>query len=444
MKIYKNKRIINSLTYIILIILILSNITTITISNENKYDIYKTKSSIEENILYVGGKGENNYTSIQVAINDAKDGNTVYVYDESSPYNENLLIDKTINLIGENYNTTIIDGKNTGDVIYIINDNVNISGFTIKNSGNNWIDAGIKIESDNNNIKQNKIIDNKDGIYSYNLENTNISNNIISNNNYYGINIPFSTDNIIHKNTITDNKKYGIYLYDAFYIKIVYNTIQKNMVGIYLWHSFDIEINNNQIENNQYGIQYNHQSKRNKIDNNIININEFGIFFNTTSNNIINQNNIKNNIYGIYLKDTSISNITKNKIEYNENGIFLQYSPENIISENNFYKNKNAIKNNYSSKNNIYSNQFEKNIRYGISLQNSSNYNQISSNNFIDNNIHAYFKQSFSNKWEYNYWDDWIGIESKRIDGEIYILKNLIILNWYNIDKDSVENPLII
>jgi len=38
--------------------------------------------------LYVGGSGPNNYTSIQDAINDASDGDTIYVYDDSSPYHE--------------------------------------------------------------------------------------------------------------------------------------------------------------------------------------------------------------------------------------------------------------------------------------------------------------------------------------------------------------------
>ena len=37
------------------------------------------------NIYYVGGNGPDNYTKIQGAINDASDGDTVFVYDDSSP-----------------------------------------------------------------------------------------------------------------------------------------------------------------------------------------------------------------------------------------------------------------------------------------------------------------------------------------------------------------------
>ncbi len=87
------------------------------------------------NILYVGGDGLGNYSSIQSAIDYARNGDTVFVYDDSSPYIENVVVDKTINLIGEDKNTTIIDGNLSGDVINISANWVNISGFTIQNSG---------------------------------------------------------------------------------------------------------------------------------------------------------------------------------------------------------------------------------------------------------------------------------------------------------------------
>ena len=130
-----------------------------------------------------------------------------------------------------------------------------------------------------------------------------------------------------------------------------------------------------------------------------------------------------------------------NQIQDNEYGIYFKFSPENNISKNIFNKNKNGIINNYSSKNHIKNNNFEQNLEEGIILQNSSNYNYINCNNFIKNKNNAYFIQSFSNKWEGNYWDDWNHLEPKKIYGELYLLKNFIILNWFNIDKESVKNP---
>ena len=59
------------------------------------------------------------------------DTDTVFVY--HGTYYENVDIDKIINLIGEDKNTTIIDGGGKHDVICIHNDNdgVTVSGFTI-------------------------------------------------------------------------------------------------------------------------------------------------------------------------------------------------------------------------------------------------------------------------------------------------------------------------
>ena len=61
--------------------------------------------------LYVGGVNPGNYSKIQDAINDSVDGDTVYVFDDSSPYYENIIVDKSINLIGEDKNTTVIHGQ---------------------------------------------------------------------------------------------------------------------------------------------------------------------------------------------------------------------------------------------------------------------------------------------------------------------------------------------
>ncbi|KAA0002007.1 MAG: hypothetical protein FE044_03675, partial [Thermoplasmata archaeon] len=100
------------------------------------------------NILYVGGSGPNNYTKIQGAINAASNGDTIFVY--SGTYYENVVIDKSIHLVGEDRNTTIIDGNHAGDVVNITADRVTMEGFTIRN-GDGWPYAGVKIYHGNDN-----------------------------------------------------------------------------------------------------------------------------------------------------------------------------------------------------------------------------------------------------------------------------------------------------
>ncbi len=124
-----------------------------------------TVPTVKGNTLYVGGSGSGNYTKIQEAIDNASDGDTVFVYDDSSPYYENVVVDKSINLIGENKNTTIIDGNGIGNVVHVTYDWINISGFTIQNSGNGADDVGIKISSNYNTISGNKILKNNVGIF---------------------------------------------------------------------------------------------------------------------------------------------------------------------------------------------------------------------------------------------------------------------------------------
>jgi len=144
--------------------------------------------------LYVGGEGPGNYTHIQDAIDNASDGDTVCVYDDSSPYNENVLVYKSINLIGEDRNTTIIDGNKAGNAVEITANEVNISEFTILNYG----DEAIDILSDNAHISRNNLGPNLSGFSGYGIRLYQSYGNIISDNyisnTFTGINILSSSE----------------------------------------------------------------------------------------------------------------------------------------------------------------------------------------------------------------------------------------------------------
>jgi len=156
--------------------------------------------------LYVGGSGPNNYTKIQDAIDNASDGDTVFVYDDSSPYMEYWIsISVSINLIGENKYTTIIDGHYGGPVVMVFADWVNISGFTIRNSDQE--EYGIYMSSSSSKIKNNIITNNGYGIfinYSSSQNNTIIGNNI-TNNEEVGIYFSYSGNSTIYHNNFIKN-----------------------------------------------------------------------------------------------------------------------------------------------------------------------------------------------------------------------------------------------
>ena len=197
------------------------------------------------NTLYVGGSGEGNYTTIQKAINDAEDGDTVFVYDDKHVYYENLVIKKSINLIGENKDTTVIDGEELGNVIELYNDSIWIENFTIRDSKKEsdiLTYSGIYCFSNYNTITNCIFYDNRYGITLSGNRN-NIINNLITE-NVVGIGIEGS-NNFISMNIITKNKQWGILLNHCMYNNITFNHIGFNDFGIRNLYSNGITIERN-------------------------------------------------------------------------------------------------------------------------------------------------------------------------------------------------------
>lgn len=151
--------------------------------------VMECKISVSASPLTI--KVPQDYSTIQEAINHANPGDTIFVY--SGTYPENVVINKSVSLVGENRDSTIINGGGTGSVIDVVSSYVSIQGFTIMNSGSGPLDSGISI-----------------GLFRSN----NISNNKIVNNNY-GISLYFSTNNMVSGNDINSNSNYGIYLYNS-------------------------------------------------------------------------------------------------------------------------------------------------------------------------------------------------------------------------------------
>ena len=149
------------------------------------------------------------YQTIQEAIDSSKKGDIIYV--KNGIYYENLIIDKPIKLIGEDKNTTIIDGFQNKSVIKILSDNVFVNDFTIQNSSTSSFEyAGIESYSSNNYFVRNIIKNNKYGINSFDGNNNTIMYNFLNNNQNDSllINSPY---NVIYRNYIEDNAG-GIFL----------------------------------------------------------------------------------------------------------------------------------------------------------------------------------------------------------------------------------------
>ena len=301
--------------FVIILILIFINLTgLLPVKSDVVNNPLSTRS--KSKTLYVGGNGSGNYTNIQDAINDSIEGDTVYVY--NGTYYENLIINKSIDLIGKDRETTKIVEKDYGNVITLIANWVNVSGFTISNGCN-----GIKIESSsNNNIINNNIsTGNWIGIKIESSSNNRITNNTISSNNYWGVLLESSNNNIIENNLITNHRD------------------DSDDTGLVLRSSSNNTIIKNEIIDNDYGISLGKESNDNRlIDNNIV-LNDWSFYISYSKNNIVMNNNISETWKGLDLYRSSQNFVVNNNIYTNGHWtIFLEKSSNNTIFHNNIIR----------------------------------------------------------------------------------------------------------
>ncbi len=368
------------------------------------------------------------YGTIQEAIdaNETLNGQTIFV--EEGIYRENVVVSKSLSLIGEKTENTIIDGMRMDDVVHVKADNVTIARFTIRNSSRRFYVSGIRIDaSDHCNVTGNRLIDNMYGVMiSHGFETAIIRNDVIDNfwigislnesfsntisenqivANTGGIELEASTGNSIRKNNIVNNTVGGIRQTNSPYNKIYWNNITthsfRNSFGIWLSDSSNSNISRNTFEN--CGMILWKISVNNTVENNVVNrkplvyiegvsnrtIQEAGQVIAINCNEICVENlDLSWATVGVELWGTNNSEIANNSILKNSFcGVILEESHGNSIWRNNITENNQAIdlgwfhcssNGNTISENNIVSN------KYGIYLGFSSNNNTIAGNKIAE------------------------------------------------------------
>jgi len=232
----------------ILALLMLSSLLLISYSTECRaYVRTSLNAATQTNVIYVPA----NYSTIQEAVNHAAPGDQIFV--QAGTYLENVAINKSISLVGENRELTIINGTKTGAVINITTSNVNVTGFTIGKSGlGTPPDSGIFIEYSNNvTISNNRIVKDYNGITILFCSGIVISDNDISTNGYDGISVYSSVNVMISNNVIFSNFYNGISFYSSGHNIVSGNTISGSYYGIRFTLSSD-----NTIYHNNFGNRY--------------------------------------------------------------------------------------------------------------------------------------------------------------------------------------------
>jgi parallel beta-helix repeat protein len=179
-----------------------------------------------------------NYTSIQQAIDQAKEGAAIFV--RAGSYGVPLRITKAVWLIGEGGESTKLDAHSAAPNILVKHDNVNITGFYLVNTPTpatgTWLEQmqGIGLPQQLPNIQ------------AQNVQNCNFYNNLIINSSI-GVSFENSRNCTVYNNHI-EGCGYDVQVANSSGIKVLGNMVVAGGTGVGLRSSVNSVLANNTIK----------------------------------------------------------------------------------------------------------------------------------------------------------------------------------------------------
>jgi parallel beta-helix repeat protein len=312
------------------------------------------------------GSAEHPYQKINDAITLANDGDTIYVF--SGTYNESVVINKHISLIGgiDDQPSVISRGIGLKYLVEITADNVTVENFHINDQGHfitSQYGALIHVTSDNVILQKNNISEcNLWGIYLDSSDDNTISGNII--NDTKGVYLSSSNNNVFSSNNISNSTDAGINLRSSIRNIMYQNRLVLNMNGMYTRQCSNTNFTQNTFIKNTF----------------------HGLYLTDGTNDVVRENYFNNNTVSGITLDSSECIVSKNRLNHGQIGISVQRTGCQI-----------------------FNNSFENLTSTALSaIQRSAN-NIIYANDFLRNDINA--KEQGSNQWDNgtvgNYWDDY-------------------------------------
>jgi parallel beta-helix repeat protein len=285
------------------------------------------------------------YSDIQTAINKAKNGDTVFVKNGVYKYNsgnsitvfkeytDGIFVNKSISLIGEDKEKTILTidyFHGVDSTLFVYANDVTVSGFTITATKNIFTPKAFQLSGNNCTLTDN-IFPNSDVVLTG-------KNNTISKNTFLKANVQVSDlySSVFENNTITGNYRYGISLERCWNVTIRQNNIYNNGAS-----NYTVLGNYPVPEYLGSGIALSSGSNFYIYENNITNNSKFGIqLINTVNNSSLHNNNIIGNGIGIHLNNFELGwnfyNVGLGNIVYYNNIIS---NGKNAVIDNSVYQN---------------------------------------------------------------------------------------------------------
>jgi len=331
------------------------------------------------NLLIVSPQGP--YTTIEAALNEAKQGDTVEV--RGGIYHTSLVVNKSVTLNG--VGNPIIDGSGTGTVVKLAAPQIVFRGFDIRNSGSepDFDHSGIIIQSNGITVENNRLYETLFGIFVERANNATVRNNDITSKTEYetgrkgdGIRLWYSKDVVAEKNHLHESR------------------------DVVIWYSKNVIVRDNTIENGRYGVHLMYANNA-RIEKNLIHNNSVGLYTMYSSDVILRGNDIRGQRgpsgYALGFKDASNVEASENILVDNRGGVFLDNTPFEPKSYSLFIKNVIAF-------NDI-----------GVVVMTAVHGNVFEGNSFWEN-IEQVGLQGGGlmdkNLWKNNYWSDYTGFDA--------------------------------
>ena len=311
--------------------------------------------------------------SIAAAVLAAHPGDTVRV--QRGHYQEHLLIDKPLRLIGINRPT--LSGGERGDVIRVKSPDVLIEGFIIRDSGADLTaqNAGIYVEPSSHRIavRNNALVYNLFGVWLEKLKDPEVSNNLITS----------------KRDLSSARRGNGIQLYNTSGARIIGNHISFARDGIYVDVSHHAVFRGNRMHHLRYGSHY-MNSNDNLWEDNESYLNRGGLALMEVRRQVVRNNRAwGNSDHGIMLRTIQDSVIENNVVAGNGRGFFIYDAEYNVLKGNRVVAN-----------------------RVGAHVWAGSIHNDVDANDFIQNREQVRYVASRDELWgkkQGNYWSNYAG-----------------------------------
>lgn len=316
--------------------------------------------------------------TIGEALRLAHNGDTILI--KKAKYTVvDLIIDKPVTLIGENYPE--LNGLSKDEVLIVQADHVTIKGLYIcnTNTGSMKNYAGIRCD---------KVADIK-------VENNRVENSL------FPIYLPNCRGGLVKGNTITGKG----------------SSIESGS-GIYLWHSSDIVIDSNRVSGQRDGIYFEFSTGC-TVSGNICEHNyRYGLHFMFSDNDAYYKNIFRDNGSGVAVMYSRNIIMAQNRFEHNwgaaSYGLLLKEINDSRIYKNIFNGNTTGIFMESSNRSQFFYNEIRQN-GWALRVMGDCTDNAFRSNNFIGNTFDVSTNSSSSqNIFDRNYWDKYEGYDLNR------------------------------